>query len=108
MQFINGEPSTLAMCYDDSMLSALTKMYEFRCSNYAVAYMFHQFLKKLTMADYTDIMDDYILYKGFPESRWVIFFQCRPQDEERLECVARRIPSSINADIEFTKQEEEK
>ena len=101
MKFLNGEPSSLEMCYDDSMFSAITSIYEFKCSNYAVAYQFIQLLKRLEMADYTDIVDDYILHHGFPESRWIIFFQCRPQDEERLEYVARRLPSSINADIEF-------
>ena len=101
MRFVNGEPSCLAMCYDDSIFGAITNMYEFKCSNYAVAYQFLQFLKRLPMIDNTDILDDYVWYKGFPESRWVIFFQCRQKDEERMECLARRIPSSINADIEF-------
>lgn len=78
------------------MYNRLTSDYIFKCDNYAVAYIFMQFLDKLRMCERSDIEEDYC----YPYSR-IIFFTCLPRDAERMKYVANHIPSSIEANIKF-------
>lgn len=77
--------------------NVITEDFEFRCSSYAVAYQFLQFLKQLHMCVHTEVLDDYKYDNGYPVSDWVIFFTCLPRDAIRMKYVMRHIPSSIKA-----------
>ena len=76
------------------LFNLLTSDYLFKCDNYAVAYNFIRFLDKLKMCEHSDITEDYF----WPYSR-VVFFTCLPKDAERMKYVAKRIPSSIKANV---------
>lgn len=88
----------------NEFMNIITKSYEFRCSNYAVAYNFIQYLDRLRYCDYSGIIDDFI---SPPASEWIIFFTCLPKDAERLRKVANYIPSSIPANIRIIDENEE-
>ena len=94
---------------EERMFNAITCDYEFRCTNYAVAYTFSKFLEKLKWCESSAILDD--CYSPFNVLTnpydWVIFFTCRPQDMLRMKYVAHRIPSSIKANIRILNEEEE-
>ena len=92
---------------DRDMFDAITKDYEFRTTNYAVAYQFLQFLNKLKLCEHTDIYDDYSFKGNSVYSDWVIFFTCMPKDMMRMGFIAKRIPSSYPADIKILNQDEE-
>ena len=78
----------------DRLFHRLTDDYMLVCDNYAVAYKLLPILDKVQLCERSDITDDYY----WPYSS-VIFFTCRPEDAERIKCVAKRIPSYINANI---------
>lgn len=82
----------------DKLFRKLTNDYMLKCDNYAVAYMLLPILDRLQLCERSDITDDYY----FPYSS-IIFFTCRPDDAERVKCVAKRIPSSIKANIKLYK-----
>ena len=79
-------------------IELLAKPYSFTCKNYAVAYIFMQFLNKLSLIDHSGILEDFAFDHGYPISCYCIFFQCIPKDAERMRCVLNHIPSSIEAD----------
>lgn len=84
------------------LFNMLTSDYMFKCDNYAVAYMFCYILDHLKMCEHSDITEDYY----WPYSR-VVFITCRPQDLQRMKWVARRIPSSIKANVRFYEYDED-
>lgn len=88
--------------YDDQMFRLLTNDYEFRCENYAVAYNFIRFLDKLDMCEHSGMIDDCF----WPYS-WIVFFSCRPEDALRMKYVAKKLPSSFNADVRIYNDQEE-
>lgn len=79
----------------------LTSDYIFKCDNYAVAYMFCQILDRLKMCEHSEITEDCF----WPYSK-IVFFTCRPEDVQRMKCVAKRIPSSIKANVRIYDEEE--
>ena len=88
--------------YDDAMFKMMTEDYEFKCNNYAVAYNFIKILDKLEMCEHSDMVDDCF----WPYS-WVVFFSCRPKDALRMKYVAKKLPSSFNADVRIYNDQEE-
>ena len=87
---------------EDRMYNALTSDYMFKCDNYAVAYMLTRLLYLFPLCEHSDITEDCF----FPYSK-VIFITCRPRDIERIKCVAKHIPSSIEANIKIYDENEE-
>lgn len=87
---------------DDQLFNLLTNDYEFKCDNYAVAYQLLEFLDRLRMCEHSNIEEDCF----WPYSR-IIFITCRPQDIGRIKCVAKRLPSSIPANIRIYDENEE-
>ena len=87
---------------EDQLFDLLTKNYIFRCDNYAVAYQLMSVLDHIKFCEYSMPVDDC----WWPYS-WLIFFTCMPKDVERICCVAKRIPSSISANIKILNEEEE-
>lgn len=77
---------------EGNYIDNLTKSFEMRCDNYAVAYTFTQFLDRLRLCDFSSIVDDFFYHKGVPVSDWVIFFSCLPKDAERMTYVIANIP----------------
>lgn len=73
-------------------MEAITKDFEFRCDNYAVAYTFIQFLNQLYLCDHSGVLDDFVYKNGIPVSDWVVFFTCLPKDADRMTYVAKYIP----------------
>ena len=80
----------------DKLFRTLTNDYMLKCDNYSVAYMLLPIIDRLQLCERSDITDDYF----FPYSS-IIFFTCRPDDAERIECVAKRLPSSIRANVKL-------
>lgn len=79
----------------DELMEILTKDYEFVAEEYPVAWKFREFLKRLGLCDFSEILDDVYLgtdYRNNPMimCRRVIFFSCRQKDMERLSYVAAR------------------
>ena len=87
---------------DDQLFDLLTDDYIFKCDNYAVGYQLMRILDRMNMCEHSSMIDDC----WWPYS-WIIFFTCRPEDVERIACVARRIPSSIPANIKIFNSDEE-
>lgn len=86
----------------DRLFRLLTKDFMLKCDNYAVAYKLLPIIDRLQLCERSDITDDYF----FPYSS-VIFFTCRPDDAERIKCVAKRIPSSISTNIKLFMYDDE-
>ena len=84
------------------LFNLLTSDYIFKCDNYAVAYKLIQFLDRLKMCEHSEITEDYY----WPYSR-VVFITCLPKDLQRMKWVARRIPSSIKANVRFYEYDED-
>lgn len=79
---------------DDYLFHKLTDDYMLVCDNYAVAYQLLPILDKFQFCEHSGITDDcFYLYS------WLIFITCMPRDIERIKCIAKRIPSSINANV---------
>ena len=73
----------------DELLDVLAKNYEFVADEYPTAWKFRQFLKGLTICDFSEILDDVYYEKdqrGGPiiMCKRVIFFTCRERDMERM------------------------
>lgn len=81
---------------EGNYIDAITRNFELRCNNYAVAYNFIQFLENLPVCDWSPIMDDYFYHKGFPVSDWVVFFSCLPKDAERMTYVISNLPQKAS------------
>ena len=79
---------------NDRLFHEITSDYQFVCDNYSVAYQLLSILDKIPFCEHSGLTDDCF----YPYS-WIIFITCRPEDIGRIECVANRIPSSINANI---------
>ena len=86
----------------DKLFRMLTKDFMLKCDNYAVAYKLLPIIDKVQLCERSDITDDY--YFPYPS---VIFFTCRPVDAERIKCIAKRIPSSIKANIKLFMYDDE-
>lgn len=86
---------------DDRLFHKLTNDYMFVCDNYAVGYQLMSMLDKISMCEHSGMTDDCF----WPYS-WIIFITCRPEDIGRIKCIAKRIPSSINANIRIYDEEE--
>ena len=86
---------------EDELFRMLTNDYMFKCDNYAVAYKLLQLLDKIEMCEHSDMTDDVF----YPYS-FIIFITCRPKDIERIKCVAKKIPSSIPANIKIYDEDE--
>ena len=80
----------------DRLFRLLTNDYMIKCDNYSVAYKLLPVLDRMDFCERSDITDDY----SFPYSS-IIFFTCLPDDAERIKYVAKRIPSSIKANIQL-------
>lgn len=78
----------------ERLFRLLTNDYMLKCDNYAVAYKLLPILDRMPFCERSDITDDYF----WPYSS-IIFFTCRPDDAERIKCVAKRIPSYIKANV---------
>ena len=87
---------------DDQLFNLLTDDYVFKCDNYAVAYNLLRILDRMNMCEHSNMVDDCF----WPYS-WVIFITCRPRDIERIRCVAKRLPSSVPANIRIYNSEDE-
>ena len=79
---------------DTRIFNLLTNDYMIKSDNYAVLYRLKRFLNNLKMCEFSDITDDCF----YPYSS-IIFFTCMPKDALKIKYIAKRIPSSINADI---------
>ena len=80
----------------DKLFDLLTDDYLFKCDNYAVAYNLLQILDKFEMCEHSNVVDDcFWIYS------WFVFITCRPEDVDRIKCIAKRIPSSIPANIKI-------
>ena len=78
----------------DELFHRITDDYMFVCDNYAVAYQLLSILDKIQFCEHSGITDDcFYIYS------WLIFITCRPEDIQRIKCIANRIPSSFNANI---------
>lgn len=86
---------------DDELFHKLTNDYMFVCDNYAVGYQLMPILDKIKMCEHSGMTDDCF----WPYS-WIIFITCRPEDISRIKCIAKRIPSSIKANIRIYDEEE--
>ena len=86
----------------NKLFKEMTCDYLFKCDNYAVAYQLLSILDKVKFCEHSEITDDYT----FPYS-WFIFITCLPEDIDRIRCVAKRIPSLINANIKIYGYNEE-
>lgn len=86
---------------EDQLFDLLTKDYVFICDNYAVAYQLMSVLDRIKFCEYSMPVDDC----WWPYS-WLIFFTCLPKDVRRIGYIAKRIPSSIPANIKIMDEEE--
>lgn len=78
----------------DRLFHQLTDDYMLVCDNYAVAYQLLPILDRIRFCEHSGITDDcFYLYS------WLIFITCMPKDIERIKYIAKRIPSSIDANI---------
>lgn len=101
--------TNLAFDYDylidrenDRLFHKLTKDYQFVCDNYAVGYQLLSILDRIQMCEHSPLTDDCF----WPYS-WIIFITCMPKDIERIKYIAKRIPSSIPANIRIYEDEVE-
>ena len=79
---------------DDSLFHQLTDDYMLVCDNYAVAYQLLPILDRIHFCEHSGVTDDcFYLYS------WLIFITCMPRDIERIKYIAKRIPSSIDANV---------
>ena len=79
---------------NDRLFHQLTNDYMLVCDNYAVAYQLLPILDRIQFCEHSGITDDcFYLYS------WLIFITCMPRDIERIKYIAKRIPSSIDANI---------
>ena len=86
---------------NDRLFHSLTSDYMFVCDNYAVAYQLMPILDKISMCEHSGLTDDCF----YPYS-WIMFITCRPEDIDRIKFIAKRIPSSIDANIHIYNDEE--
>lgn len=78
----------------DRLFHQLTDDYMLVCDNYAVAYKLLPILDRIQFCEHSGITDDcFYIYS------WLIFITCLPRDIERIKYIAKRIPSSIDANI---------
>lgn len=79
---------------EDELFHRLTNDYMLVCDNYSVVYQLLPILDKIQYCEHSGITDDcFYIYS------WLVFITCRPEDIDRIKCIAKRIPSSINANI---------
>lgn len=81
----------------DELLNTICKDYHFAAYDYPSAWLFREFLKKLELCDFSEILDDVYIKQDkngdpFPVDIRIIFFTCRPKDMERMACVVGRFP----------------
>ena len=86
---------------NDRLFNLLTSDYMLVCDNYAVAYQLMPILDRVKLCEHSGLTDDCF----YPYS-WIIFITCRPEDIERIKCVAKRIPSSIKANVRVYGEED--
>lgn len=87
---------------EDDLFKMLTNDYMFKCDNYAVAYNLLQLLDKIDMCEHSDMTDDVF----YPYS-FIIFITCKPKDIERIKCIAKKLPTSIPANVKIYDENEE-
>lgn len=71
---------------------SILKDYTVVSDDYHDVYEFLPLLRHLVFYDSSDSPQEWFTYKhDHLRARWIIFVTCRPQDMERLKCVARRM-----------------
>ncbi len=81
----------------DELLTSICKSYQFAASEYPTAWLFREFLKKLDLCDFSEILDDVYVKQDkdgdpFPVDIRIIFFTCLPKDMERMACITEYFP----------------
>lgn len=75
---------------------AILKDYMVTSDEYQDSYNFIPLLKHLYYYDSSDSPQEWFTYKNERiKAHWIIFVTCRPQDMDRLSCVARRMGLNI-------------
>ena len=81
---------------------AILKDYIITSDEYQDTYNFMPLLRHLRYYDSSDSPQEWYTYKeNNLQARWIIFVTCRPQDMDRLKCIAKR----MNLCIEVIDQE---